>query len=1199
MKCPECQSENRETVKFCEDCGAKMEMDCPNCSAKIPLGKKFCGQCGNNLSALSEATPKELSFDEKLDKIQRYLPKGITEKVLSQKDKIEGERKQVTVMFCDMVGFTPLVDKLGPEDAYSIMDQVYEILIHKVHDYEGTVNEMTGDGIMALFGAPIALEDAPQRAIRSAYAIHREMNRFSESIKKERGEISTFKMRIGIHTGPVVVGTLGNDLRVEFKAVGDTVNLASRMEGLAEPNSTYVTEDTFILTEGFFRFESLGEKKVKGKSEPQKIYRIIAPNTRKTRFDVSAERGLTHFVGRDRELELLLDGFERAKSGKGQVFSVVAEAGVGKSRLLYEFRKSIVNEDVTFLEGRCLSYSRGVAYHPVIDILKANFDIQEGDDDLEIRNKVIKGLRAMEANEASYLPCLLELLMVDDNDVEKIRMPPEISKDRINEALKGICIKGSEMRPLIMAFEDLHWIDKSSEEPLKIWLDSISGSRVLMIFTYRPEYVLTWGRRSYHSQLNLNKLSNRESLTLASHMLGTLPFDKHLEEFILEKTEGVPFFIEEFIRSLKDLKLIERKGKKVFLSNKISDVTVPSTIHDVIMARVDSLPHGAKQVLRTGSAIEREFSYELIKRVIGITEQELLSNLSVLKDSELIYERGIYPQLICIFKHALTREVVYDSIISKHRNSLHDEIGDAIEDVYSNSLDEYYSVLAEHYYRSENFIKCIDYSIKAGDRAVGFFAWHEAQNHYERALKILNDQNLEQRVDVLKKLAFVTQSALDVDSSLNYAQSALKLYEELGDQHNQLDVLMHIQSIFLGGYLDGSMEDKALIYLEKAVSIVENEPDNVEKGLIYQRTAHLYLHRGEPATTLVWAKKAADLFSRLGITMGTSLGTALAYTGTIDEGLTYNEKNWEAVLKAGNPLIIAILGHELALTRALLRDIPNGREWGERILPEVTKAGDRFEGFLWRPLTLIYALSGDFLKAEEACETEKKIESKTLMSCFFEDAAGIGFHYLRKGMWDRAREYLEWSIQIHKERNNVAAISACYFTLGSLNLEEKKYSEAEKFLLLSLDICRKGGNVIFELWVLPVLCELYLKIGQIENASEYMERGFQLLNPKQNWYGLPAPIYLAKAMMATELKNWSIANEFFDKAFILNKRYELSWDEAKTNYEWGKMLLRRDKSGYIESAREKFSAAMEIFQRIKAKKEIKKFQQEIHVNDIV
>jgi len=393
MKCPKCQTENPETANFCGECQARLERVCPNCNHLNLPQFKFCNKCGSSLTAPPKGAPRELSFEEKLAKIQRYLPKDLKEKILAQRHKIEGERKQVTVMFCDMEGFTSLAEKLGSEETYALMDQVYEILIHKVHDYEGTVNELTGDGIMALFGAPIALEDAPQRAIRSALAIHREINKFSDQLKSEK-RMPSIKMRIGIHTGPVIVGTLGNDLRVEFKAVGDTVNLASRMEGLADPGTTCVTEDTFKLTEGFFRFEVLGEKKIKGKEEPVKVYQVIAPSTRRTRFDVSAEGGLTPFVGRERELELLLDGFERVKVGKGQAFSIISEAGMGKSRLLYEFRKAITNENITFLEGRCFSYSRGVAYHPFIDILKSNFNIQEEEEDLEIREKVKRGLRS-------------------------------------------------------------------------------------------------------------------------------------------------------------------------------------------------------------------------------------------------------------------------------------------------------------------------------------------------------------------------------------------------------------------------------------------------------------------------------------------------------------------------------------------------------------------------------------------------------------------------------------------------------------------------------------------------------------------------------------------------------------------------------------------------------------------------------------
>jgi class 3 adenylate cyclase/tetratricopeptide (TPR) repeat protein len=749
MKCPKCQIENPDVANFCGECGADLERVCPNCNHLNPPQFKFCNKCGSSLIIPAKEVPRELSFEEKLAKIQRYIPKDLTQKILAQRDKIEGERKQVTVMFCDMEGFTALTEKLGSEEMYSLMDELYEILIHKVHDYEGTVNELIGDGIMALFGAPIALEDAPQRAIRSALAIHREITGFSDRMKQEKG-IPPLKMRIGIHTGPVVVGTLGNDLRVEFKAVGDTVNLASRMQSLADPGTTYVTEETLKLTEGLFRFESLGPRAVKGKEDPVKVYQVIAPSTLRTRFDVSAERGLTPFIGRERELELLLDGFERAKLGKGQAFSIISEAGCGKSRLLYEFRKAVANEDVNFLEGKCLSYGRGVAYHPVIDILKSNFDIQEGEGDQEIREKVKKGLRLIEVDEPSTLPYLLELLSVKDSGIDQISMSPEAKKDRIIEAIKRIVIKGSEIRPLIIAFEDLHWMDRSSEDVVRSHLESIPGSRVLLIFTYRPEFVHTWGAKSYHNQLTLHRLSNRETLEMVTYLLGTKEIEKALEELILEKTEGVPFFIEEFIKSLRDLKIIERKENTYQLSKDIQKLAIPSTIQDVIMARVDSLPERVKEVLQTGSAIEREFSYPLINRVTGLPEKELLSHLSILKDSELLYERGIYPQSNYVFKHALTREVVYDSILAKRKKKLHEEIGNAIEELYKDNLSEHYEVLSEHYFLGENYLKSAEYSKLASKKAEKTASLNDAIVFAKK--RIASIEQLPQTEDVEKQI---------------------------------------------------------------------------------------------------------------------------------------------------------------------------------------------------------------------------------------------------------------------------------------------------------------------------------------------------------------------------------------------------------------------------------------------------------------
>ena len=828
MKCPKCQLENPEGIQFCGKCGTKFEKICPQCNFSNPPEFEFCGKCGHDLAVPSEQPPRDLSFDEKLEKIQRYLPGGLTEKILAQRDKIEGERKQVTVMFCDMKGFTPLSEKLGHEKIYSIMDEVFEILIHKVLDYGGTVNKMTGDGIMALFGAPIAVEDAPQRAIRSALAIQREMTRFSNRLKSE-SEIGPIRMRIGINTGPVVVGSLGNDLRVEFTAMGDTVNLASRMEGLAEPGTTYVTEETFKVTEGLFHFEALGEKEVKGKEAPVKAYRVIATSTRRTRFDVSAEWGLTLFVGRERELELLLDGFERAKAGRGQAFSIMGEAGVGKSRLLYEFRNAIANEDVTFLEGKCLSYSRGVAYHPAIDLLKSTFNIRESDEDYHIRDKVKRGLKELGADEAHTLPYLLELLSVRESGIDHMPMSPEARKDRILEAVKRVILKGTEIRPLIMAIEDLHWTDRSTEDTLKYWLDTITGAPVFLIFTYRPEFVHTWGGRSYHSQVTLNRLSNRESLAMISHLLDTEEIAADLEELVLQKTEGIPFFIEEFMRSLKDLKIIEKGDSGYFLTRDANDVTIPGTIQDVIMARVDSLPEAAKDVLKTGSAIEREFSYELIKRVTGISEQELLSHLSALRDAELLYERGIYPQSTYIFKHALTREVVYDSIMTKKRKKLHLDIGEAIEEVHKDNLDQYYAILAEHHIAGESYGKGAEYCRLAGRKARKAASFAEAIIYGQKRVACL--EKLPRTDDVEKEIVDASVTLGLYHTQMNHHIEAKEAVEPIVDSALELGYKRRVSQIYtiMGSYWYLVEEDfpKAFRYLEDALRIAEELNDTL------------------------------------------------------------------------------------------------------------------------------------------------------------------------------------------------------------------------------------------------------------------------------------------------------------------------------------------------------------------------------------
>jgi class 3 adenylate cyclase len=567
MKCSNCGFENIEEALFCNKCGGKLESKCQQCGQSNPPGSLFCNKCGNDLQSSSGVPPVDYSQPES------YTPRFLADKILTTRSSIEGERKLVTVFFADVSGYTALSEKLDPEEVHGIMDGAFKILMDEIHQFEGTINQFTGDGVMALFGAPLAHEDHAQRACHAALSVQKALDEYGDKIKTDTG--LEFKMRIGLNSGHVIVGSIGDDLRMDYTAVGDTTNLADRMQGLAEPGSVMVSAPTHRLAANYFEFESLGKVEVKGKEEAQDAYKLIKAGVIDTRIGASVSKGLTRFVGRQNSLEMLNEAFEKASSGSGQVVGVVGEAGIGKSRLLLEFIKQLPEDEFNSYEGRCLHFGGSITYLPVIDVLKKFFEIQESDREFVVNKKISNKSLELDHKLKSSIPAFQELLSLKVTDEDFFNLTPGSKRERILESLRDLLIRGSENKPIILVIEDLHWVDKSSEDFINYLIWWLANAKILLILLYRPKYTHQWGSKSYYAKIGLDQLGPESALDLIKAMLEESEVAPDLKELILKKAAGNPLFMEEFTRNLMD----ELKGSFLFQSHTLSECHIRKPHH--------------------------------------------------------------------------------------------------------------------------------------------------------------------------------------------------------------------------------------------------------------------------------------------------------------------------------------------------------------------------------------------------------------------------------------------------------------------------------------------------------------------------------------------------------------------------------------------------------------------------------------------
>lgn len=829
VACPNCKHANSESTKFCENCGTKLTLSCPRCSSPLSLGAKFCGNCGLELDSAN---------DPQLARLKRLVPKELAERMLeSRHGQVERERRIVTILFSDVKGSTALGEERDPEEVLEIMNGAFEVLIEPIYRYEGTLARLMGDAILAFFGAPIAHEDDPERAVLAALDIQRKMPDYAEHLKSKYGA-KGFEVRVGINTGLVVVGEVGSDLRVEYTAMGDAINVASRLENAAAPGTIVVSEGTARLVRHAFELESLGALELKGKSEPVSAYRVTGKKA--TPEKARGIKGISSpLVGRERELQALKSSIKELCEGRGQIVSIIGEAGLGKSRLLEEARRS--DNTARWLEGRSLSYQTLTPYAPFVDMLGKLFDLHIDDKEPDRYDKVSSTVDRLLPGRASELAPFISVplgieLAGDDLDRVKYLMPPDL-RQRVFKAVSELIERLGKEQPLVLVFEDLHWADATSLDLVQQMMPVIARTPVAIVALFRPQVQdQSWGfheaaGRDYHDRytsIQLEPLDESDARQLVANLLEIEDLPEQVRGLILKKSEGNPFFVEEVIRSLLDAKLVIRENSHWRATQEISSIRVPDTLAAVITARLDRLDEDSKRTAQTAAVLGREFQFGVLAEVSEFPET-LDPSLTALESRELIRERSVAPERLYLFKHAVTQETTYSTILLSRRREMHRRVAECFERVEPDRVNE----IAWHYLEAKEEERALPYLIAAGDRAARAYSMPEAIASFTKAVDIA--RRGEQRG--LARRAFE-----GLGNSQSFAfdiPAALKTYEEMDEwakAHD--DVPMQVSAInklantlaFSAGQFPSA--EKYLAEAEELAHAVGDKPGLVESYFV-------------------------------------------------------------------------------------------------------------------------------------------------------------------------------------------------------------------------------------------------------------------------------------------------------------------------------------------------------------------------------
>jgi class 3 adenylate cyclase/predicted ATPase len=982
MQCAKCRQDNPPQAKFCLECGAPLARRCARCGTPLPLSARFCGECGEAGAAPEPASSRFASPGA-------FTPKHLAEKILISKGALQGERKQVTVLFADLKGSMELLAERDPEEARRILDPVLEQMMEAVHRYEGTVNQVMGDGIMALFGAPLAHEDHAVRACYAALRMQESIRRYTEETRHSHGV--EVQIRVGLNSGEVVVRAIGNDLRMDYTAVGQTTHLAARMEQLATPGTIRLTAETLVLAEGYVQVKPLGLIPVKGLGDPIEAFELTGAGPLRTRLQRSAARGLTRFVGREGEVEELRRAAEQARAGRGQVVAVMGEPGVGKSRLFYEFVHSHRTHGWLILESGSVSYGKATAYLPVIDLLRAYFKIEDRDDTRAIRAKVTGNLLTLDEGLKESVPAVLWLLDALPADHEFQGLEAAQRRRRTLEALKRLLLRESRAQPLLLIFEDLHWIDSETQAFLDGLVESVPTAPILLGVNYRPEYQHGWGNKTFYRQLRIDPLPPESAQELLQTLLGDDPSVEPLKRLLIARTEGNPLFLEESVRALMEAQALSGERGAYRLRKAAGTIQVPPTVQAILAARIDRLAPDLKGLLQAASAIGKDVPFVLLQAVADLPESDLRSSLGQLQTGEFIYEARLFPDLEYTFKHALTHEVAYGSLLQDRRRALHAAIVGTMERLHADRLTEHVEVLAQHAERAELWEQAVRYLRQAGARAVARSAYREGIVLFERALKALerlpeSEDTIRQAIEIRLALGpalTATRGPGARETEASYA-IARDLCARVGDTSLLFPALWGLWYVHLGRGRYREARDLGAQLLRVA-------EERGDPALVLEAHHSLWpalFGMGEPASAREHLERGMALYDARqhrsyialygghdpGVCSKIHAALALWTLGYPDQGLRSVQEGLQLAHQLSHPLSTVIAYCFTAWFHYLRGDLPSGMESAEAAVGLAKAQGFPVWGEYGNTLVRCFLL-GEGRDAEALAEVHRKLQA--------------------------------------------------------------------------------------------------------------------------------------------------------------------------------------------------------------------------------